>query len=255
MIKAKLWSFCPRSLDHRSLYPTQRSTYPFLPNSPNPRYLGLYWWYQGNERCFGILSLRSIDWLYYHCQTSISCQSTQLNRPLQSEFDAQIDNPNIQNDKSNNKTTIRIASSSTIKPVYKHCSFSLRSNSQNTLLLNAAPSMLGWLMWYPKKRPRQAGKNMMGWLQCSCCIITARPPCGRPRKQTSRNAASSMMGWLHSDPSIHLANEQRRQWQVGTPSSTPTKNAALKTPVNDCAIMIGWLLLRCIPNQLHQQQQ
>ena len=66
-----------------------------------------------------------------------SPKSTPYNPDLkpQSDIPNPNSNPNFQyKDKSNNnKTTIRIVFSSTIQPVYKHCSASLRSPSQNTL--------------------------------------------------------------------------------------------------------------------------
>ena len=106
----------------------------------------------------------------------------------------------------NDKVTIRQpfesspAAHSNVKPVYNHSSFSLRSNSQKTLFLNAAPSMIIVTCEIHQKRPRQSSTTWR--VDCSAVdtITTARPPCGRPRKHTSRDAASSMTGWLHSDP-------------------------------------------------------
>ena len=89
--------------------------------------------------------------------------------------------------KSNNKTTIRIVFSSTIKPAYKHSSASLRSPSQKTL---------------------NDDQRHQWWLLCQ-------------RSQKAPALISDVM-------------------TVGTSSSIPTKNAALKTVVNDHVINDSW---------------
>ena len=128
-----------------------------------------------------MLSSSSIDWWWFGGIVSIICQSTQLNRALQFVFDAPKSKfeskPNFQKEsKSNIEQWIVMISTTTLASIIisgnNHSSSSLPLALAKYTSLNSAPSMLGWLIWYPKKRPRQSSMNMMGWLQCSCCINT-----------------------------------------------------------------------------------